>query len=90
MPDGGGRRLYELTKEQRPELLRGLLFMTGGGLSASDRSFLEHHRVKLLEKPIALDGLLAAVGGLDEIVSAEKTPADDARLRPGSSSAPVA
>ncbi|MBX3204234.1 MAG: response regulator [Labilithrix sp.] len=61
MPSGGGRRLYELTLARRPDVASTMLFMTGGGLSADDRSFIEERGMLVLEKPLAVDALLAAV-----------------------------
>ncbi|MBX3197495.1 MAG: response regulator [Labilithrix sp.] len=61
MACGGGRRLYELTAARRPDVASTMLFMTGGGLSSDDRSFIEERGMLVLEKPLAIDTLLAAV-----------------------------
>ncbi len=66
MPNGGGRQLYELTAERRPELGDRMVFMTGAALSAPDRSFIEEHGLTVLPKPLALDAISAAVSAVDE------------------------
>lgn len=65
MASGGGRRLYERTAARRPDVASTMLFMTGGGLSADDRSFIEERGMLVLEKPLAVEALLAAVRRLE-------------------------
>ncbi len=66
MPNGGGRRLYERMAEQRPELAHATLFMTGGRLSPAERAFVERHEMTILDKPLAVDALLAAVREIEK------------------------
>lgn len=72
MPDGGGRRLYELAAARHPEAALRMVFMTGGALTADERSFCDRHRLEVLAKPLALDVLLAAARNLEKRPAPER------------------
>jgi hypothetical protein len=46
--------------------------MTGGGLSGEDREFIEERGLQVLDKPLAIDGLLAAVRVVEKSTRAKR------------------
>jgi two-component system NtrC family sensor kinase len=72
MPSGGGRRLYEEAVARRPDLAPWIIVMTGGGLSVDDRAFIERHAIQVLDKPLAVEGLLSAVRVVEKSVRAKR------------------
>lgn len=61
MPDMDGRALYERLSEHAPHLLDRVLFCSGGLVSERAREFVASVKNPLLEKPIPLDRLCAAI-----------------------------
>jgi len=61
MPDMDGRALYEQLQQRAPQLLDRMLFCSGGLVSARARNFVASVRNPLLEKPIPIDRLCAAI-----------------------------
>lgn len=65
MPDLDGRALYEHLRAHAPHLLHRLMFCSGGLVSERARKFVASITNPLLEKPIEIDELCAAI---DQIV----------------------
>jgi two-component system cell cycle sensor histidine kinase/response regulator CckA len=65
MPDLDGRALYEHLRTNAPHLLERLMFCSGGLVSERARKFVASISNPLLEKPISLDKLCAAI---DQVV----------------------
>ncbi|HVV87321.1 MAG TPA: ATP-binding protein [Kofleriaceae bacterium] len=66
MPDLDGVAVHEALAERRPELVRRLVFISGGAVSDRARAFAERPDIVLLAKPFTMDQLLSAlvtVGG---------------------------
>jgi signal transduction histidine kinase len=61
MADGGGERLHREVCRRAPEQARRLLFMTGGATSEEARRFLADRPEALLEKPLDVETLAAAI-----------------------------
>jgi CheY-like chemotaxis protein len=66
MPDLDGRALYEHLRAHAPHLLERLMFCSGGLVSERARKFIASISNPLLEKPIPLDTLCAAI---DQVVT---------------------
>lgn len=64
MPAGSGRDVYEFLKEERPELLDRIVFISGGIDASRSAAFLEEIPNELLSKPVSIDTLLATVARL--------------------------
>ncbi|MBU1533834.1 response regulator [Myxococcota bacterium] len=56
-----GVDLFQWIKENRPELLRRVIFATGGSLSSATASFLNRPDVIYLEKPFRINTLLDTI-----------------------------
>ena len=52
MPDMDGPALYRALAERRPELLTGLVFITGDTLAADLTGFLSETGANVIEKPL--------------------------------------
>jgi DNA-binding response OmpR family regulator len=52
-----GKRLFRWIKEEKPELLTGVIFTTGDSINPDTRDFLEKVGKPLLPKPFTLDEL---------------------------------
>jgi CheY-like chemotaxis protein len=61
MPDMDGRALYERLSRQEPQLLDRMLFCSGGLVSEHAREFVESLPHPMLEKPVPIDALCAAI-----------------------------
>ena len=61
MPDMDGRALYERLSLQAPQLLDRMLFCSGGLVSERAREFVASLPHPLLEKPVPIDALTAAI-----------------------------
>jgi two-component system, cell cycle sensor histidine kinase and response regulator CckA len=61
MPDLDGRALYEHLHDHAPHLLDRLVFCSGGLVSERARKFVASISNPLLEKPIPIDRLCAAI-----------------------------
>lgn len=59
MPDGGGRRLYEILLAEAPETARRVVFISGGSPSPADAAFIALARIPLLTKPLVVEELFA-------------------------------
>lgn len=57
MPDVSGMDVYERVVEQRPELARRFVFVTGGAFTERARAFVERASLPLVEKPFKLGEL---------------------------------
>jgi CheY-like chemotaxis protein len=55
MPELSGARVYEEIREQKPELARRFVFMTGGAFTDGARQFLDRFDGVCLEKPFAVE-----------------------------------
>jgi signal transduction histidine kinase len=64
MPEVTGMDLYAELERSRPELVRRVVFMTGGALTARAREFLGRVPNPRLEKPFDLERLRAIIAGL--------------------------
>jgi signal transduction histidine kinase/CheY-like chemotaxis protein len=66
MPAGGGERFWEEISRFAPEVGRRVVFMTGGAPTVATRDFLATQPQPVLQKPIdlaAIDAAVAGVGG---------------------------
>jgi CheY-like chemotaxis protein/anti-sigma regulatory factor (Ser/Thr protein kinase) len=61
MPDGGAERLCQELERSAPEVARRVILVTGGATSEAARRFLAGTSRPLLEKPLDLSALAAAV-----------------------------
>lgn len=61
MPDLDGRALYEHLRERAPQLLERVVFCSGGLVNERAREFIASVANPLLEKPIPIDRLCAAI-----------------------------
>lgn len=59
MPGLDGVAVYETLNEIAPSLTPRFVFATGGAVSHRGRSFLDHHRVRVLQKPFDVSALRA-------------------------------
>jgi len=61
MPDMSGVELYEMVKQQWPDLAARFIFITGGAFSAEARRFLEDPGISCINKPFQLRELLELI-----------------------------
>ena len=61
MPKMDGRRFYETLKQERPDLVDRIAFVTGDTLSAGIESFLDTAGCPTIEKPFAPEEVLETV-----------------------------
>lgn len=61
MPKLGGKDLYFLLKEQRPDLLKNLIFMTGDVISPQTEAFFKETGIIYINKPFSLDELIRTI-----------------------------
>jgi len=61
MPDGGGPRLYTELLARNPALADRVIFMTGGAFRSEIQEFLQNQEQVVLNKPVRLSELQAAV-----------------------------
>jgi two-component system NtrC family sensor kinase len=61
MPQMSGKELYRWIKENRPELAKRIIFVTGDTVSADTRSFLEDNRNRYLSKPFKIEEVKEAI-----------------------------
>ena len=61
MERGSGMDLYGWLEEGRPELARRTLFLSGGGVTARARRFLDRMKERAFAKPLDIQGLLARI-----------------------------
>jgi signal transduction histidine kinase/ActR/RegA family two-component response regulator len=76
MADGGGARVYDTLRAERPGLAARMIFLTGGAVTSEARSFLDAQPQPVLYKPLDL----IAFARLAEQLSARRTttqPASD-------------
>jgi two-component system, NtrC family, sensor kinase len=66
LPKGEGTSLFEAIKDAQPALAERVLFVTGWGKDSNARKLLEHTGRPVLEKPLDLAQLIAAVQQLVE------------------------
>jgi signal transduction histidine kinase len=57
MADGGGARVYETLRTERPALAARMVFLTGGAVTAEARDFLARQPQPVLYKPLDLVAL---------------------------------
>lgn len=57
LPDMNGAQIYERVSQQRPDLARRFVFVTGGAFTESTREFMERHNGLSLEKPFRISEL---------------------------------
>jgi CheY-like chemotaxis protein len=57
LPDMNGPEIYARVSEQRPDLARRFVFVTGGAFTESTREFMERHDGFRLEKPFRISEL---------------------------------
>jgi signal transduction histidine kinase/ActR/RegA family two-component response regulator len=72
MPDGGAERLCRELERSAPEVARRVILVTGGATSEAARRFLAGASQPLLEKPLDLSALAAAVDRLSAARSARE------------------
>jgi DNA-binding response OmpR family regulator len=60
-PIMNGKRLFRWMKEEKPELLTGVIFTTGDSINPDTRDFLDKADKPFLPKPFTLDELKAVV-----------------------------
>ncbi len=68
MPEMDGRELYEQLRGRSPELLRRMVFCSGGIVTERSRVFVASIPNRLLEKPISVEALREAI---DDVIDAE-------------------
>jgi len=61
MPDVSGMQVFETLREERPELVPRLVFMTGGAFTPKAREFLRTNPRPVLEKPFDIADVHALV-----------------------------
>ena len=61
MPEVDGPTVYESLRRSAPDLLKRIVFLTGGAFTPRVKEFMETVKAPILQKPIGRDGLLAAV-----------------------------
>lgn len=69
MPDMDGRAFYERLSKDAPQLLDRILFCSGGLVSERAREFVASVKHPLLDKPVPIDRLTAAI---DEIATGKR------------------
>lgn len=62
MPELDGRQLYELLADTSPRIAERFIFITGGGVTESLRSFEASMKPRILYKPLSPDLLLSRLG----------------------------
>ncbi|GAG80762.1 unnamed protein product, partial [marine sediment metagenome] len=60
-PVMNGKQLYQWASEEHPELLNGMIFITGDLVSGDTKSFLERVGRPFLPKPFTIDELKTIV-----------------------------
>jgi DNA-binding response OmpR family regulator len=60
-PVMNGKRLFKWIKEEKPEMLTGVIFTTGDSINPDTRDFLEKAGKPFLPKPFTLDELKTMV-----------------------------
>jgi DNA-binding response OmpR family regulator len=60
-PIMNGKRLFRWMKEEKPELLTGVIFTTGDSINPDTRDFLDKAGKPFLPKPFTLDELRTVV-----------------------------
>lgn len=61
MPQVDGMGVYDWVCDHRPELADRMLFCTGGAFTPRSTAFVKRMGHRILEKPVALDELMAAI-----------------------------
>lgn len=61
LPGMSGADLHRFVQRQRPELLRRLLFLTGGAVSPDARDFVRDHLDTVLAKPVDMQRLKSII-----------------------------
>jgi DNA-binding NarL/FixJ family response regulator len=64
MPGISGAAFYQVVREERPELLRRLIFVTGGGFGSETEGFLRTVPNPVVEKPVDTRRLLSLIDEL--------------------------
>jgi len=64
MPSMNGRELFELLKEQKPELAENFIFMSGAINKLESLNFFNHEVNPFLEKPFSINEALRAISRL--------------------------
>jgi CheY-like chemotaxis protein/anti-sigma regulatory factor (Ser/Thr protein kinase) len=67
MPDGGGQRFYLELLTRDPELSERVIFITGGAFRGDLQEFLQTQSQPVLNKPVRLSELTAAVGRVSAV-----------------------
>jgi nitrogen-specific signal transduction histidine kinase/CheY-like chemotaxis protein len=73
MPDVSGMDVHEWLAERSPELIRRMVFITGGAFTPAAKEFVQKSRNILVDKPIESDALRALVRDL-VITNRAETP----------------
>jgi two-component system NtrC family sensor kinase len=85
MPGLDGPGLYRATVEQRPDLARRFVFVTGDTFDPASREFLEQTRLPIIEKPLVIEEvrrLVAQTLGVSAPAAADgSATTDEAALR---------
>jgi len=93
LPGATGMEIYDFVKRERPELVRRILFMTGGAISQRTRDFMQAHSERVLSKPVdtrRLELVIRAVAGGTSVRRALAVTSGADRLIPYSSCPPPA
>ncbi len=61
MPEVDGVAVFERIRARWPELVARVIFCSGGAVHPHVRDFLERNPVRMLEKPVRMEGLRAAI-----------------------------
>ncbi len=64
LPDLSGIDIYRQVAEQRPEILKRFVIMTGGAVSTASRDFLDNYQGPLLNKPFTITQVEGLVNSL--------------------------
>lgn len=61
MPDGSGMDVFAWAEDNRPELARRMLFMSGGAVNDETHRFIERQKDRVFRKPYTVADLQAGV-----------------------------
>ncbi len=61
IPAMNGKELYQWLKQEKPELIKGVIFTTGDAMGGDTQAFLDQVGRPLLPKPFTTDELMAMI-----------------------------
>jgi CheY-like chemotaxis protein len=61
MPEIDGPAFYERVREIDSSICEHMLFISGGAVTPRARAFVDQREVRVLDKPVPRDALLAAI-----------------------------